>query len=345
MTLQELASRLGCRLEGDGRLEVDRVAGLEQAGPGDLTFLANPKYTGALAATRATAVIAAVGVDGAPCAVLRADNPYLTFARAAQALLPDTRPAPGVHPLAAVAPDATIGEDVAIGPFVVIGAGARIGDRAILHPHVVIGPEAELGPDCLLYPHVSIRERCRLGARVILQNGAVVGSDGFGFAHREDGTHEKIPQAALVVIEDDVEIGANSTIDRPAVGETRIKSGTKIDNLVQIAHGVVLGRNVLLAAQVGIAGSTVLEDNVMLGGQVGVTGHITLGRGAMASAQSGVTNSLDAGAFVTGYPAIPNREWRKASVLFRKLPDLRKRVAELEARLAALETDRRGGVP
>jgi UDP-3-O-[3-hydroxymyristoyl] glucosamine N-acyltransferase len=234
---------------------------------------------------------------------------------------------------------------VAVGAFAVIGVGATIGARTIIHPHVVIGPGVEIGPDCLLHAHVSIRERCRLGARVVLQNGAVVGSDGFGFAHRDDGTHEKIPQAAIVVLEDDVEIGANSTVDRPAVGETRIRSGTKIDNLVQIAHGVVLGRNVLIAAQVGIAGSTIIEDGVMLGGQVGVAGHLTLGKGAIVSGQSGVTNSLEAGAFVTGYPAVPNREWRKASVLFRRLPELKKRVAELEARLAALESARESRVP
>jgi UDP-3-O-[3-hydroxymyristoyl] glucosamine N-acyltransferase len=345
VTLQELTSRLGCRLEGDGRLEVVRVAGLEQAGPGDLTFLANPKYAAALPTTKATAVIVADGVAGAPCAVLRAPNPYLAFARAAQALLPDTRPAPGVDPLATVAPDATLGDGVAVGAFAVVGAGARIGARTILHPHVVIGPGAEIGPDCRLHAHVSIRERCRLGARVVVQDGAVVGSDGFGFAQHDDGTHEKIPQTAIVVIEDDVEIGANSTVDRPAVGETRIGPGTKIDNLVQIAHGVALGRNVLIAAQVGIAGSTVIEDSVMLGGQVGVAGHITLGKGSIASAQSGVTNSLAPGAFVTGYPAVPNREWRKASVLFRRLPELKKRVAELEARLAALEAGRDRGVP
>ncbi len=345
MTLQELTSRLGCRLEGDGRLEVIRVAGLEHAGPGDLTFLANPKYAAALTATKATAVIVGDGVTGAPCAVLRTSNPYLAFARAAQALLPDTRPAPGVHPLASVAPDATLGDEVSVGAFAVVGAGARIGDRTIIHPHVVIGPGVEIGPDCLLHAHVSIREHCRVGARVVLQDGAVIGSDGFGFARREDGSHEKIPQSACVVIEDDVEIGAHSAVDRPAVGETRIQSGTKIDNLVQVAHGVVVGRNVLLAAQVGIAGSTVIEDGVMLGGQVGVTGHIRLGKGAVASAQSGVTNSLEPGAFVTGYPAVPNLEWRKASVVFRRLPELKKRVAELEARLAALESDPGRGVP
>ena len=185
--------------------------------------------------------------------------------------------------------------------------------------------------------HVSIRERCTIGARVIIQNGAVVGSDGYGFAQRPDGTHEKIPQTAPVVIEDDVEIGANTTIDRPAVGETRIKSGTKIDNLVQIAHGVVLGKNVLLAAQVGIAGSTVIGDAVQFGGQVGVGGHLTIGDRVKAVGQTGITNSVDAGEFISGYPAIANSEWRRSSAVFRKLPEMRKQLRALEERLRALE--------
>jgi UDP-3-O-[3-hydroxymyristoyl] glucosamine N-acyltransferase len=335
VTLQELAARLGCRLEGDGTLEVNRVAGIEQAGPGDLTFLANPKYAGALPATRATAVIAAEGIAGAPCPVLRAANPYLAFAHAAQALAPPWRPAAGVHPSAVVAPDAIIEADVAIGALTVIGAGARIGARTVVMPHVVVGAGAEIGPDCVIHARVSIRERCRLGARVVVQDGAVIGSDGFGFAHHADGTHEKIPQTAAVIVEDDVVIGANSTVDRPAVGETRIRAGAKIDNLVQIAHGVTIGRNTLLAAQVGIAGSTTVGDGVILAGQVGVAGHVTVGDGAKATAQTGIPNSVAANAFVSGYPAIDNREWLKASAVFRRLPELKKRVAELERRLAA----------
>jgi UDP-3-O-[3-hydroxymyristoyl] glucosamine N-acyltransferase len=339
VTLQELASLLGCRLEGDGRLEVVRVAGLAEAGPGDLTFLANRKYATALPATRATAVIAADGIAGAPCAVLRAANPYLTFARAAQALLPDTRPQPGVHPTAVVAPDATLAADVTIGAFVVVGAGATIGARTVIHPHVVIGPGVEIGPDCLLHVHVSIRERCRLGARVVLQDGAVVGSDGFGFAHRDDGTHEKIPQSAIVVIEDDVEIGANSTVDRPAVGETRIRSGAKIDNLVQIAHGVGVGRDTLLCAQVGIAGSATIGDRAVLAGQVGVAGHLEVGDDVVATAQTGIPNSVEARSVVSGYPAIANRDWLKASAVFKRLPELKKTIADLEARIEKLEQE------
>jgi UDP-3-O-[3-hydroxymyristoyl] glucosamine N-acyltransferase len=324
-------------VEGDAAIEIRRVAKIEDAGPGDLTFLANPKYAARLATTKASAVIMNGEAISAPCAVLRSASPYLTFARAAQVLSPDTRPAPGIHALAAVAGDATVDPTATVGAYAVIGAGASIGARSIVHPHVVIGEGAVIGADCVLHAHVSVRERCTIGARVILQNGAVVGSDGYGFAQRPDGTHEKIPQTAPVVIEDDVEIGANTTIDRPAVGETRIKAGTKIDNLVQIGHGVVVGRNTLLAAQVGVAGSTAIGDGVMFGGQVGVGGHLTIGDRAKAVGQSGITNSVDADAFVSGYPAIDNGEWRRASAVFRRLPDLRRQLRALEERLKKLE--------
>jgi len=332
--LGDLAAQLGCQLEGDGSLDVVRVAAIDSAGPGDLTFLANSKYQSELAATRASAVIAAPDVPGAPCAVLRTGNPYLAFARAAGLLHPQPQPARGTHPTAIVAHDARIGDAVSIGPYVVVGAGAEIGARTVIHPHAVIGAGAAIGPDCLVHARVSIRERVVIGARCVLQDGAVVGSDGFGFAHRDDGTHEKIPQVATVVIEDDVEIGANTTIDRPAVGETRIRQGTKIDNLVQIAHGVVVGANALLAAQVGIAGSSSIGDGVMLGGQVGVTGHVTIGDRVKASAKTGITGNVAADAFVTGYPHMNNLEWRKAYAVFRRLPEMRKQLAELAGRLA-----------
>jgi UDP-3-O-[3-hydroxymyristoyl] glucosamine N-acyltransferase len=334
--LKELAARLECRLEGDGELDVMRVAGIQDAQPGDVTFLANPKYEKLVASTRATAVILKEDAPAAPCAMLRARDPYLAFARAVSLFAPVSRPAPGIHAMAAIAADAHIGADVSVGPFVAIGEGARIGDRTVIYPNVTIGAGATIGGDCIIHSNVAVRERCTLGDRVILQNGVVVGGDGYGFVRRGDGTHEKIPQVAVVVIEDDVELGANTTVDRPAVGETRIKAGTKLDNLVQIGHGVTVGRNVLMAAQVGIAGSTDVEDDVVFGGQVGVGGHLTIGRGAIAVGQSGVTNSLDPGAFVAGYPAIENREWRKASVLFRRLPEMKRRIEQLEARVAEL---------
>jgi UDP-3-O-[3-hydroxymyristoyl] glucosamine N-acyltransferase len=344
VTLGDLAAQLGCQLDGDGQLEVARVAPVEDAGPGDLTFLANPKYTSELERTRATAAIVGFDITRAPCALLRTRNPYLAFARATGLLFPQERPAPGVHSTAIVAADATLGDAVSIGPYVVIESGARIGARCVLRAHAVVGRAAVVGDDCVLHARVSIRERVVIGARCVFQDGAVIGSDGFGFAHRDDGTHEKIPQVAGVVIEDDVEVGANTTIDRPAVGETRVKRGTKIDNLVQIAHGVVVGTNSLLAAQVGIAGSSVLGDSVMLGGQVGVTGHVTVGDRAKASAKTGITGNVPADAFITGYPHMDNLEWRKSYAVFRKLPEMRRQLAELERRLAGKE-HRDGGVP
>ena len=337
VTLREIAARLECRLEGDGEIEIDRVAGIEQARAGDLTFFVNPKYGAHLRATAASAVILGDTASAAPCAMLRTANPYLAFAKAVELLAPRPAAVPGIHPSAHVAPSATIASDASIGPFASVGPGARIGARTIVYPHVTIGDEAVIGEDCVIHARVSVRERVTVGHRVVIQDGAVVGSDGFGFARRGDGTHHKIPQRGGVVIEDDVEIGANSTIDRPAVAETRIGAGTKIDNLVQIAHGVSVGRDVLLAAQVGIAGSTTVGDRVTLAGQVGVAGHLTLGKGVVASAQTGIPNSVDAGSFVSGYPAIDNRDWLKASAIFRRLPELKKAVTALQRRLDELE--------
>ena len=337
MKLKELADRLECRLEGDGEIDILRVSGIDDAGSGDVTFFANPKYAPDLRATRASAVILPDQADAAPCAMLRCANPYLTFARAIEIFAPAADLPIGVHRLAHVSASASIAADASIAAFVSISADVRIGARTIVHPNVTIGPGARIGDDCVIHARVSIRERVTLGDRVIVQDGAVLGSDGFGFARRDDGTHHKIPQIGGVVIEDDVEIGANTVIDRPAVGETRIGAGTKIDNLVQIAHGVRIGRDVLLAAQVGIAGSTTIEDKVTLAGQVGVAGHLTLGKGVIATAQSGIPNSVDPGAFISGYPAIPNKDWLKASAVFRRLPELRKALSELQRRLDALD--------
>jgi UDP-3-O-[3-hydroxymyristoyl] glucosamine N-acyltransferase len=337
LRLIDLAERLQCRLEGDGSVEITGVAGIEDAEAGAITFFANPRYLPALRRTRASAVILGCDAPAAPCAMLRTTHPYVAFADALAMLRPVPRPSPGVDPHAVVAADAALGPEVSIGALVSIAPGAVIGARVVIHPLVAIGEDAVVGDDCEIHSHVAIRERVVLGARVVVQNGAVIGADGFGFARRPDGTHRKIPQVGTVVVGDDVEIGANTTIDRPAVGETRIGPGTKIDNLVQVAHGVTLGRDVLLAAQVGIAGSSTLEDHVALGGQVGVAGHITLGRGTRATAQTGIPNDVDAGALVSGYPAIENREWLKASAVFRKLPEMRRTIAALERRLAELE--------
>src|SRR5919197_5283051 len=303
MKLSELAERLHCRLEGDGNVEIVRVATIDRAGSGDLTFLANARYASRLSGTSASAVIlgpSAPRASAVPpaCAILRADDPYTAYARALELFVESSRPSPGVHEFSAIAGDAALGPDVSIGPFVAIGAGVRIGARTIVYPNVVIGPGARIGDDCTIHSHVSIRERVTIGDRVILHDGVVVGSDGFGFAKQADGTHLKIPQHAAVFIEDDVEIGANAAIDRPPVGETRIKAGTKIDNLVHIAHGVTVGRRVLLAGQSGMAGSTILADDVTVAGQSGVVGHVEIGKGALIGAKSSVTRSLEAGAFV-----------------------------------------------
>ena len=339
MKLQEIADRLGCRLEGDGEVEIRRVAGIEHAEAGDLTFLAHQKYVSRFSRTRASAVI--VGLDvaqgGNRSALLRTEQPYLAFARAVALLMPDTSPARGVDPSSSIADDVALGADVSIGALVTIAAGASIGARTVIHPNVAIGRDARIGDDCVVYSQVSIRERVSIGNRVVVQDGSVIGSDGFGFARQPDGTHLKIPQRADIIIEDDVEIGANTTIDRPAIGETRVGAGTKIDNLVQIGHGVTVGRRVLLAAQVGIAGSCVVGDDVVLAGQVGVANHVQLGNRVMATAQTGIPNSVDDGAYISGYPAIDHAEWLKSSAVFRQLPALRKRVATLEQRIAELE--------
>jgi UDP-3-O-[3-hydroxymyristoyl] glucosamine N-acyltransferase len=339
LKLREIAERLHCHLDGSGDVEIHRVAGIEQAQPGDLTFIANPKYQSQLSTTKASAVIVASSLDVTPSTLplLRTDQPYLVFAQAVGLFAHAELPAPGIHPSSVVAADARLGADVSIGPLAVIGAGATIGARTIVFPQAVIGPGATIGDDCVLHARVSIRERVRIGHRVVIQDGAVIGSDGFGFVRQSDGSHMKIPQHADVVVEDDVEIGANTTIDRPAVGETRIGRGSKIDNLVQIAHGVRVGERVLFAAQVGVAGSTVVEDEVTLAGQVGVAGHLRLGKGVIATAQTGIPNSVDAGQLISGYPAIPNREWLKSSAVFRNLPALKKQVAELDRRIAALQ--------
>ena len=335
MILRELAARLGCELRGEGDVEVVRVRGIDEAGPGDVTFVSNPRYAGRLAATRASAVILSPDLE-TPLPSLVCANPYLAYARAAALLHPERRPEPGVHPAASVHPTAVLGPGVHVGALAVVGPQVRIGARSVLHPLVTLYEGVTLGEDCLLHSGVQVREGCRLGHRVIVQNGAVVGSDGFGFAKDAEGRYEKIPQVGTVEIEDDVEIGALVAIDRASLGVTRIGRGTKIDNLVQIGHSVTIGRDTVLAGQVGIAGSTKIGDKVTLAGQVGVAGHLELGDGVVASAQTGIPHSVPAGSFVSGYPAIENRAWLKASAVFARLPELQKRVRELERRIEEL---------
>jgi UDP-3-O-[3-hydroxymyristoyl] glucosamine N-acyltransferase len=333
--LRELAERLGCELRGDGDAEVRGVAPIEHAGPGDVTFLANPRYAAHLASTRAGAVILAAGHE-TPLPSLVAENPYLAFARAVALLRPPAGPAPGVHPSAQVDPSAVLGADVHVGALAVVGPRARVGARSAIHPHVVLYEEAEVGDDCVLHSGVQVRERCRLGSRVVVQNGAVIGADGFGFARDGEGRYHKFPQVGTVVVEDDVEIGALAAIDRAALGETRVGRGTKLDNLVQVGHSVTIGEDTVLAGQVGIAGSTRVGSRVTLAGQVGVAGHLTIGDGVIATAQTGIPGSVEKGAVVSGYPAIENRAWLKSSAVFAKLPDLQRRLRELERKVESL---------
>jgi UDP-3-O-[3-hydroxymyristoyl] glucosamine N-acyltransferase len=333
--LRELAGRLGCELLGDGEVELRGVAGLEQAGPGDLTFLANPRYAPRLAATRASAAVVPPGHEAA-LPRLVSDNPYLAFARAVALLVPPARPAPGVHPSAQVHPTAVLGAGVHVGALAVVGARARVGPGSVLHAHVVLYDDVSVGEDCLLHSGVQVREHCRLGDRVVVQNGAVIGGDGFGFAKDRDGRYQKFPQVGTVVIEDDVEIGALTAVDRAALGETRIGRGSKLDNLVQVGHSVRIGSDTVLCGQVGIAGSSTIGSNVTLAGQVGVAGHLTIGDGAIATAQTGIPGDVPKGAVISGSPSIDNRAWLKSVAVFAKLPDLQRRLRELERRVESL---------
>lgn len=337
MKLSEIAERLGCELAGDGGVEITGVAGLEHAGPGELTFLANPKYAHKVKHTRAAAILVAEPLHAAPVASLVSRNPYLDFARALELFYQPPRPAPGIHPLAFVAETATVGEGASIGPFAVVGARARIGRDAVLHPHVVIYEGARIGDDFLAHAHAVVREFCRIGNRVILQNGVVVGGDGFGFAKRADGTHYKIVQSGVTVIEDDVEVQSLTSLDRATVGETRVKRGAKIDSLVQVGHACVVGEDNIICAQTGLAGSSILERNVLLAGQVGVSGHLTVHDDVVVYAQSGIGGDVPAGARISGSPAFAANEWLRAITAFPKLPELLKTVRELKKRIEQLE--------
>lgn len=337
MKLREIASTLGCELVGDREIEICGLAGLEQAGPSELTFLANPKYAHKVKHTRAGAILVTEPVRGLPIACLVSSNPYLDFARALELFYQPPRPAPGIHPLAWIAPSAHLGEGASIGPFAVVGEHVTLGRNAVLHPHVVIYEGAVIGDDFYAHSQAVVREHCRIGNRVTLGNGVVVGGDGFGFAHRADGTHYKIVQSGPTVIEDDVEIQSLSSVDRATVGETRIKSGAKIDSLVQIGHACVVGENSILCAQVGLAGSSVLGRNVVLTGQVGVSGHLTIHDKAVVYAQSGIGGDVKPGGVVSGSPAFDAKEWLRAVTAFPKLPEVLKSVRQLTKRIEELE--------
>lgn len=335
VTLDELARLVGGKVTGDGKTVIRAVNGIREAGPGDITFLANTKYAPMLASTKASAVIAAEGTP-ASIPVLAVSNPDMAFSKIAGHLSgPEARPAPGVHPTAVVSPKATIGKNVSIGPCTVVEEGAAIGDNSVLLAQVYVGRDVTLGADALLYPQVVIREKCRIGARVILHSGAVIGSDGFGYA-TDKGVHHKIPQVGIVVIEDDVEIGANTTIDRARFGRTVIGRGSKIDNLVMIGHNCVVGRGCLMAAQSGIAGSTHLGNYVIMAGQVGVSGHLDIADQVIITAMSGVTKDIPAGGVYSGAPATDRMTSLKENAAFRKLPEALKELRQLRGEIEAL---------
>jgi UDP-3-O-[3-hydroxymyristoyl] glucosamine N-acyltransferase len=327
MKLAHIASALGARLEnGSPEIEITGVAGIEEAGPGQLTFVANPKYAAAARRTRASAVIVAEDFPALATATLRGKNPYLAFARAVELFYQPPRYEPSVHPTAVIHPSATVGEKAHIGPYVVIGEDVVIGDQAVLLAHVVIYRGARIGDNFFAHAHAVVREHCRVGNNVILQNGVVIGGDGFGFAKDNAGQWYKIVQSGPAVLEDDVEVQANACVDRASVGETHVARGAKIDNLVQVGHGSRVGEDTLLCAQVGLAGSTEVGKNVVLAGQVGVAGHCKIGDGAIATAQSGIPSDVAPGAVVSGYPAIDNKLWLRCSAVFNKLPEIAKAV-------------------
>ncbi len=339
--LGDIAKELGGELSGDPEIEITGLAGIREAGPGEITFLGDRKYESWLGKTRAAAIIIDRGhpFNGRP--VIRVEDPYDAFRRVMEIMGNRRSAIPvGVHASVEMGSQVRLGEGVAIGPNVVIGDRCTIGDSTTIMPGTVIGPAVRIGSHCLVYPNVVIREDTVIGDRVIVHAGAVIGDDGFGFLTRE-GKHSKVPQLGRVVIEDDVEIGSNTCIDRATLGETRIRRGTRIDNLVQVAHNVSVGENSILCAQVGIAGSTRIGNGVTLAGQVGVVGHIEIGDGVMVGAQGGVTKTIPPGAQVSGYPAAPHGLAKRIYASMRRLPDLLKEVRLLRERVERLE--RRGG--
>jgi UDP-3-O-[3-hydroxymyristoyl] glucosamine N-acyltransferase len=327
MKLSAIASALDLRLEnGSPDTEISGLNGIEQAGPGELTFVSNPKYFTKAKTTRAAAVIVSEEFPAIPAAMLRAKDPYLSFARALELFHPKRQYAPGVHPTAVVDSTAKIAAGAHIGPYVVIGEDVTIGANAVMLAHVVIYRGVSIGEHFFAHAHAVVRENCRIGNNVILQNGVVIGADGFGFAKTAEGHWHKIPQPAPVVIGNDVEVQANSCIDRASVGETRIGRGVKVDNLVQVGHGSQVGEDALLCAQVGLAGSTEIGNNVILTGQVGVVGHCKVGDNAIVTPQSGVANDVEAGALVSGAPAVDHKLWLKYSAILPRLPEIARAV-------------------
>jgi len=336
MKLGELASKLGAELRGDAELEVTGVKGIEDAGPTEVTFVANPRYAGLAKKTRAAAVFVDPGFQEIEAATLRIENPYLAFSRALGLFYQAPAYAPGVHPTAVIDPTAEIGEQAHIGAYVVVGPGVKLGPHATLLPHVVLYPGVQAGSHLFAHAHAVVREYCVLGDHVRLENGAIVGADGFGFAKNERGHWEKIPQSGPVRLGDRVDVQANACIDRATVGATVIGDGTKVDNLVQVGHGSHIGENTLLCAQTGLAGSSVVGNNVILAGQTGVAGHCSVGDGVILTAQSAVSHDIPAGKTISGSPGFDNRTWLRAVTIFQRLPEMFKRLDRVEKRVATM---------
>jgi UDP-3-O-[3-hydroxymyristoyl] glucosamine N-acyltransferase len=322
MRSAELARRLEAELRGDPEVEIAGVAGIEEAGPAELTFVANPRYAALAKTTRAGAILVTPEFPEVPAVTLRLKNPYLAFARAVGLFYEAPAAPEGVHPTAAIAATAKIGKNARIGAYVVIGESVVIGDNATILPHVVIYPGVRIGDRFFAHAHAVVRENCRLGDDVLLQNGAVVGSDGFGFAKDEHGRWHKIPQSGPAILGNRIEVQANACIDRASVGATRIGDGVKVDNLVQVGHGSSVDENTLLCAQVGLAGSTHVGKSVILAGQVGVAGHCRIGDNVVAIAQAGLHGDIAAGSMLAGSPAFEHRQWLRATALFSRLPEL-----------------------
>jgi UDP-3-O-[3-hydroxymyristoyl] glucosamine N-acyltransferase len=330
MTLAELAEQLGADLHGDGTVVVTGVRGIEEAGPSEITFVANPKYAGLARTTRAAAILVAPDFPETPTATLRLKNPYFAFAQALGLFYQPPQYLQGVHPTSVIDPTAVVGEAAHIGAYVVVGPHCRIGHHATLLPHVVLYPGVSVGDHFFAHAHAVVREGCVLGDHVTLENGAIVGADGFGFAKDNQGSWQKIPQSGPVRIGNHVDVQANACIDRATIGETEISDGAKIDNLVQIGHGSKVGKNTLVCAQAGLAGSSIVGANAILAGQTGVAGHCTMGDGVILTAQSGVSHDVPPGKMLSGSPAFDNRGWLRSTAIFQRLPDVLKRLNLLE---------------
>ena len=337
MTLTEIARLLQGKLIGDKNVTIRGLNGLKEAQKGELSFLSNPKYAPLLNSTQASAIIVSQGFPVPNKTVIEVKNPSLAFAQVAQRFYKDdAHPLKGTHKTAIVAKDAKIGKNVVLGPYAVIESKAQIGDNTVIHAGCFVGYKAVIGKGCLFYPHVTIREKLKIGDRVTIHSGTVIGSDGFGYG-QEDGVHVKIPQLGTVVIEDDVEIGANVTVDRARFDKTFIGQGTKIDNLVQVGHNVYIGEKCIIISQVGISGSVKIEKGSILAGQAGIAGHLTIGEGSIVAAQAGVTKSLPAKSFVSGYPATPHEEAKKVNACVQRLPVYVEKIRALEKRIEELE--------